>query len=122
MIANAVTNLRNRTRETLQAARDVIDPEAAKQRKDAERILQRMRQQRRDDLYWLMSDPRGRRTVWALLAQCGLNTTTLNEHGRPVASREGRRTIAVEWSIELCANFPDLYLLMQSEALNACRA
>ncbi len=107
----------NPARASVQIAKDLMDPVAAKIRKKAEERQSFLAQQRKADLRWHMNDARGRRLTYALVEKCGLNASTLNERGEPSAVHEGRRGVAIEAAREILADQPELWLVMLREAL-----
>lgn len=108
----------NVARQSIQAAKDLLDPEAAKLRKAVEERAKFLAAQRSVDLKFLMGDARGRRFVFALLESCGFNGSTL-QAGIPSGVLEGRRTVAIDLSRELASIDPDAWILMLRESMNA---
>lgn len=94
-------------RETLQGARDIIDPAAAKARKAAEEETKRRAAEERMDLRWLLSDPRGRRIAARILARCHMLSGTFATDQRLTDRAEGRREFALSLFADLVTASPD---------------
>lgn len=93
-------------RSALQGARDIIDPDAAKQRKKDEEDRKAYDAQRRMDLRWLMADPRGRRIMSDLLARGFLLAPTFNQDQRLTDRAEGKRDLVLGVFFELLGACP----------------
>lgn len=77
---------------------------------------QRERELADSDLAWLMSDKRGRRFMWRLLADAGLTTLSyVPQDAYQTAFREGQRNIAIALSARLHRACPDRMSEMQKE-------
>lgn len=94
-------------RQALQGARDIINPAAAKARKEAEEEAKRRAAEERLDLRWLLSDTRGRRIASRILARCHLLAATYSAEQRITDRAEGRREFALSWFGDLVSAAPD---------------
>lgn len=74
-----------------------------------------------DDLRWVLSDPRGRRFMWALLGECGLYANTFNTNFGVSSFNAGRQSVAQSLLLRITGDAPDLYLDMQAEAIERDR-
>jgi len=77
-------------------------------------------QQRADaDLLFVMSDERGRRFIWRELGRCGLHAQTYSPNNSEQSFNAGQRNAAIRLNLDVMRVSPDLYLLMQQEAIAA---
>lgn len=67
-----------------------------------------------DDIRWLMSSPRGRRTVWWLLQIAGVYRTSYPCDAN-MAFREGGRNIGLQLQARVTDHCPDAYIAMLNE-------
>lgn len=74
------------------------------------------------DLKAVLSIVEGRRFIWGLLGdpagKSGVFQSTFNTNALAMAFNEGARSRGLKLLSEVADQFPDLYLLMQSEAAN----
>ena len=88
------------------------------QREEREKVERAIKQEG-EDISWLMSDKRGRRIVWMLLAQCGiyrlsfLPGATTDTH--QVAFSEGKRALGLRIVELIHFNCPHQYGRMKME-------
>lgn len=76
-----------------------------------------------DDLKWLMSDKRGRRFMWRLLAGTGVYRSSFVTNAMQVSFLEGQRHIGLGWLAEVMENTPDNFNAMTTEqSANAKRS
>lgn len=80
------------------------------------KAAERERQQRIDDLLWLMSDKRGRRVVWRLLEGAGIYRSTFTGDALTSAFREGERNQGLRLMDQVLQHCPDRVSEMQKEA------
>lgn len=98
-------------------ARNAANPQAVR---DAERMEQAKASQFDGDLRWVMSDPRGRRFIHQLMESCHVfDETVFNGHGGVMSLNEGQRTVGTNLYRRTRRVCPELYLLMDKEALTA---
>lgn len=71
--------------------------------------------QEQADFRWLMSDPRGRRLVWAQLAAAGVFRTTFDPNPQQMAFAEGHRSAGLRLMSQLLTLTPDHYHTMTKE-------
>lgn len=93
---------------------DAGDESSVKKKKTKDEL---QKQTKKDDLIWVLSDPRGRRVVWRLLERCGIykNSFTGNSH---TFFNEGRRAVGLETLIEINDADPKAFSVMATEAAN----
>ena len=74
---------------------------------------------RRDDadLMFVLSDPRGRRFLWAELGRCGLHAQTYSPNNSEHCFKAGERNAAIRLNLDVIRVSPEMYLLMQQEAM-----
>lgn len=75
-------------------------------------------QQRVADMKWIMSDPRGRRFMFALLDQRCIVFSRSYTGSSETYLREGRRAVGIELMEELQEKFSDQYVTMVGEAFH----
>lgn len=76
-----------------------------------------------DDVKWLMSDKRGRRFMWRLLAGTGLYRSSFVTNAMQVSFNEGQRQVGLGWLGEVMENTPENFNVMTTEqSANAKRA
>ena len=97
------------------AQRNAADP---KQIERAKRQQEKALQQRKDDLFFIMGDPKGRRFVWDQLSYAGIYTDGWDPSAR-IHFNSGRRNVGLRLFLEIHQVCPDLYLLMSKEAAEA---
>lgn len=69
------------------------------------------------DLRFVLSDPRGRRFVWNELGRCGLHAQTYSPNNSEHCFKAGERNAAIRLNLDVIRVSPELYLLMQQEAI-----
>ena len=69
------------------------------------------------DLQWVMSDPRGRRFMWKLLNNTGINRLSFTGNSHTFFN-EGARNIGLQMTAILEQHLPGAYLEMLKEKLN----
>jgi hypothetical protein len=69
------------------------------------------------DLRWVMSDPRGRRFMWKLLNNTGINRLSFTGNSHTFFN-EGARNIGLQMTAILEQHLPGAYLEMLKEKLN----
>ena len=72
--------------------------------------------QRESDMRWLLSQPQGRRLLWSLIQQCGVDRISYTGNSETFW-REGQRSIGVQLAADAKALAPDLYKQMVIENL-----
>jgi len=70
---------------------------------------------RENDIRWLMSDPRGRRIVWAFLEETGIYRSSFTGNSTTFFN-EGRRDVGLKLLAEINEIAVDQYTLMVKEA------
>lgn len=93
-------------------ARNAADPKEVMEQEQLEAFLA---QQKKDDLAWLMDDPRGRRFMWDLLGRCGVFRTSFTGNSTTFFN-EGQRNIGLSYLDEIHQDIPGKYLDMINEA------
>lgn len=68
-----------------------------------------------EDIRWLMSDKRGRRIMWRLLAEAGVYRTSFNNSGSVTAFNEGKRQIGLVLIGEVNEHAANQFLVMLKE-------
>lgn len=92
---------------------DSDDPEAVR---EALRLREEQKRRRdEDDFKWLMSDKRGRRVMWRLLAETGLYKTSFTGNSETFF-REGARNVGLKLMAQIHELTPDAYGLMLKES------
>lgn len=71
-----------------------------------------------DVLAWLMTDKRGRRFVWRLLAEAGVYQSTFTGDPLTSAFAEGKRAQGLKLTASIFQHCPDRFSEMQKEARN----
>lgn len=71
------------------------------------------------DLMFVMSDERGRRFIWRELGRCGLHAQTYSPNNSEHCFNAGQRNAAIRLNLDVMSVSPELYLLMQQEAMAA---
>lgn len=71
------------------------------------------------DIRWLMSEERGRRLVWRLLAMTGVYRSSFNSSGSVMAFNEGQRNIGLKLVADIHEACPEQYTRMRKEAISA---
>ncbi len=89
------------------------DEREAKQEQEA---LQR--EQEKNDLIWLMTEPRGRRIVWMLLARAGTFQSSFTGEALGTAFQEGGRNQGLQLLNSIIEHCPNRYLEMLLERNN----
>lgn len=97
--------------------RNAADP---KQLERAKRQQEKALQQRKDDLFFLMGDPKGRRFVWDQLEFTGVFSVGWDPSAK-IHFNAGMRNVGLRLFQELHQVCPDLYLLMAKEAADAAK-
>lgn len=69
------------------------------------------------DLRFVLSDPRGRRFIWNELGRCGLHEQTYSPNNSEHCFKAGERNAAIRLNLDVIRVSPELYLLMQQEAI-----
>ncbi len=95
---------------------EMLSPAARERREAEEARLRTLRDRRKSDLRWLMSEPQGRRIVAKLMAQARLQDSTHHPDQRMTERLEGARDFALALASELIATDHKLWLLMLEEA------
>lgn len=70
------------------------------------------------DWKWLMGKPRGRRIVWRLLAEAGVDRLSFNTNALVMAFNEGNRSSGNRTLAKIFSHCPDQYSLMHRENTN----
>lgn len=83
-----------------------------KQRKRAEALAVRDK----EDLRVVMSTPQGRRFLWAVMAKCGILSTTAVESPHFTYFNEGRRSVGTDIFTRIHEVSPDAYIQMVRES------
>ncbi len=73
------------------------------------------KQQKLDDLKWLMQHKSGRRIVWRFLEFTGVYNTTFRVDALQTAFAEGQRAVGLAVLHEVCSDFSKLYIIMLQE-------
>lgn len=90
------------------------DPEQVKRATDVERA----RAERQiNDRRAVMSTVEGRAECWRRLSDCGVFDGSMGADPQWTAYYVGRRSVGLKELADVMKHFPDLYLLMQSEAM-----
>lgn len=97
--------------------RAATTPKQAAAQSEQQRI---QREREVADLVAVMGSPAGRRFVWKLLGECGLYRSSYHPSAL-IHFNEGQRSIGLALLASLTADCPELYLTMQSEAIDAQR-
>lgn len=75
------------------------------------------RQQRKDDVAWVLSSRSGRRFVAQLIATTGVDLPVFDNSGSKMNHSEGRRSVGIEVLAEIKSQHQDAYLQMVTEAI-----
>jgi hypothetical protein len=98
---------------------DPIDLKGQEDFKAEQAAKKRIAQEAEDqDLKWLMAGKRGRRIVWRLLSEAGVFRSSFNANAMTMAFNEGHRNYGTRLLAAIMAICPELFHVMQSEALN----
>lgn len=68
-----------------------------------------------DDFRWMLSDIRGRRIVWNLMARCNVFSPVFNTHGGLMNFNEGRRDTGLFLLAEINRLCPAQFAVMAAE-------
>ena len=80
-------------------------------------MAEKIEQDRRAAMDFVMSNPRGRQFVWDLLGRCGLmHTTFAGERTHDAAFHEGKRQVALALLADVEDLYPSAYGVMHAEA------
>jgi len=103
----------------LQEGFNAADETQVKKRK---RKVDRLEEQKRDDLAVVLSTVQGRRFMWGLIGECGVYALGFHhQETHSSAFDSGRRSVGLNLTTEITTNFPDAYLQMQAEAYEAAK-
>ena len=69
------------------------------------------------DLAFVLSDARGRRFLWRELGRCGLHAQTYSPNNSEHCFKAGERNAAIRLNLDVIRVSPEMYLLMQQEAM-----
>lgn len=95
---------------------DPIDTQAQQEQADiAQKRAELRAKQVVEDFMWLMRDPRGRRIVWAQLADAGVFQPVFSNDAMLMAFNEGRRGAGLRILAQVHSLCPDLYVTMMKE-------
>lgn len=86
----------------------------------AEEAQKQAAKQRRDDLIFIMADPRGRRFIWDQLEFTEVFSVGWDPSAK-IHFNAGKRNVGLRLFQELHQVCPDLYLLMAKEAADAVK-
>lgn len=84
-------------------------------REDVERKQFIAQDQQREDVRWLMADPRGRRLMWSWLSFCGLFRSSMTGNSQTFFL-EGQRNVGLMLQANLIEHAPEAWALMHTEA------
>ena len=91
---------------------------AKRQAAQAEQLHREM--QLKESMVWALSDPRGRRLLWAVMEQCGLWQVLSGPAGADLLNyREGQRTIGSWILSKIAETDPAAFIVMQQEHADA---
>ncbi len=90
-------------------------------REDAERKRFIAQEQQREDMQWLMNDPRGRRLMWSWLSFCGLFRSSMTGNSQTFFL-EGQRNVGLMLQANILQNVPESWVLMHTEATKPIKA
>jgi hypothetical protein len=91
------------------------DPFAQReQREDADRRKFIAQEQQREDMAWLMADPRGRRLMWSWLEFCGVRRTSMTGNSQTFFL-EGQRNVGLMLEANILTHTPEQWLRMVNE-------
>ena len=71
----------------------------------------------KEDIIWLMSNPRGRRIVYGDLVRCHMYETSFTGNSQTFF-KEGERNVALQRLQDIIDNCPDKYMVMLEENQN----
>lgn len=95
---------------------DPIDIQAQQDQADTVKERAELRaKQIAEDFLWLMRDQRGRRIVWAQLADAGVFQPVFSNDAMLMAFNEGRRGAGLRILAQVHSLCPDLYVTMMKE-------
>lgn len=97
------------------AVANASDRKQIKSAKQKEKWLER---QRAADLHAVMMTVEGRRFYWALLGETGLNESVMQAGPEMIQYHAGRQDFGHKLYVRVITKEPDLYLLMQQEAID----
>lgn len=98
------------------------DPFAPReQREDTDRRKFIAQEQQREDVQWLMSDPRGRRLMWSWLEFCGVRRTAMTGNSQTFFNL-GVQNVGLMLEANIDEHAPEQWLTMANEARALRRA
>lgn len=77
--------------------------------------------QLREDIRTLLTDPAGRRVVWAFLQSMGVDTSAFNTNAMAQSRAIGRQEAAQWWLLAIRDNCPEREAQMRAEANTALK-
>ena len=100
-----------------------MTPDKERRGRDGQREAQKLREQsedltNRDDLRWLMSDPRGRRFIRRLVAHAGIWLDGYNPNSNEMARAAGRRAMGLWLLQQVDEHCPEQWLISQQERIS----
>lgn len=93
---------------------NAADPKQIEEASDEAAFLGRLR---KDDLEFVLSDPKGRRFIWDLFSATNLFSNCFDREALIMAFRAGTRDVGLELFREVAFGFPEKYSEMVAEAL-----
>lgn len=91
-----------------------FNPHDPKDVKEAEEKANLRMLQEKEDLKWILSDPRGRRFIWKILEFCKVFNTTMTGNSYTYFN-EGQRNVGLRIFDEMNQADEDAYLKMRKE-------
>lgn len=97
--------------------RNAANPKQLERAKEQEKYAAK---QRREDVFFIMGDPKGRRVIWDVLEFTGVFSVGWDPSAK-IHFNAGMRNVGLRLFQELHQVCPDLYLLMAKEAAEAVK-
>lgn len=92
-----------------------LNPHDQESVKEKQKQVQLKRLQDKDDLKWILSDPKGRRFIWKYLSFCGVFRTSFTGNSQTFF-KEGERNIGLRLFDEVFEADEDAFLKMKKES------
>lgn len=92
---------------------DPLNPRPAREDQDRKKFI--AQEQQRDDVRWLMSDPRGRRLMHSWLQFCGVMRTSMTGNSTTFFN-EGQRNVGLMLQGNILEHSAEQWIVMMNEA------